>query len=453
MWISGPEFAVEGSHPVAALPRIGRATRTASLLAWLRERVTTTPGRLVLVSISVIVGAVCFGVIATVAERSRAQAAQAARTETEPLLVQAVTLYTALSDANATANTTFLNGGLEPAARRAHYLQDLRLASDSLATLTREVGGSADARVAVGTITEQLPIFSGLVEAARANNRQGLPVGAAYLRQASARLTGTILPEADRLYAIEAKRLSGDYGTGTAAAALVVLIVVIGLALALLVLAQLYLARISRRILNAPTLLATVVLAAVSIWAVVGLIGEQSALASARRGSDAVEVLSATRVLLSRAQSDQSLTLVNRGSDETDPADFAAVMRELAPNGGLLGGVSALARRTGTSSPAHRLTTEFASYQAETTQITMLESNGRILDAIRRASAASASSIADRLNAGIAGQITNAQGRFMSAAAAAASSLSGLSVAIPVLTALAAALALIGLRQRLSEYR
>ena len=180
MWISGPEFAVERSHPVAALPRIGRATRTASLLAWLRERVTTTPGRLVLVSISVLVGAVCFGVIATVAERSRAQAAQAARTETEPLLVQAVTLYTALSDANATANTTFLNGGLEPAARRAHFLQDLRLASDSLASLTREVGGSADARVAVGTITEQLPIFSGLVEAARANNRQGLPVGAAY---------------------------------------------------------------------------------------------------------------------------------------------------------------------------------------------------------------------------------------------------------------------------------
>ena len=231
------------------------------------------------------------------------------------------------------------------------------------------------------------------------------------------------------------------------------LIVVIGLALALLVLAQLYLARISRRILNAPALLATVVLAAVSIWAVVGLIGEQSALASARRGSDAVEVLSATRVLLSRAQSDQSLTLVNRGSDETDPADFAAVMRELAPNGGLLGGVSALARRTGTSSPANRLTAVFASYQAETAQITMLESNGRILDAIRRASAASASSIADRLNAGLAGQITTAQGRFMSAAAAAASSLSGLSVAIPVLTALAAALALMALRQRLSEYR
>ena len=440
------------SQPVAALPR-GVVTRTASLLAWLRERVATTPGRLVLVSISVIVGAVCFGVIATVAERSRAQAVQEVRTETEPLLVQAVNLYTALSDANATANTTFLNGGLEPPARRAHYLQDLHLASDSLATLTREVGGSADARVAVGTITEKLPIFSGLVEAARANNRQGLPVGAAYLRQASAQMTGAILPEADRLYAIEAKRLSDDYGTGTAAAALVVLVLVIGLALALLVLAQLYLARISRRILNVPTLSATVVLAAVSIWAVAGLIGEQNALASARRGSDAVEVLSATRVLLSRAQSDQSLTLVNRGSDETDPADFAAVMRELAPNGGLLGGVSALARRTGTSAPANRLTAEFASYQSETTQITTFETNGRIGDAIKRASAASSSSIADRLNTGLAGQITTAQGRFMTAARSAASSLSGLSVAIPVLTALAAALALIGLRQRLSEYR
>ena len=54
-------------------------------------------------------------------------------------------------------------------------------------------------------------------------------------------------------------------------------------------------------------------------------------LARSRRNSDAVETLAATKVLLSRAQSDQSLTLVNRGSDETDPADFKAVTKALAP--------------------------------------------------------------------------------------------------------------------------
>jgi hypothetical protein len=444
---------MEGVQPVATMSRSSATTRAASSLDWLRERLTTTPGKLTLVSILLLAGAVGFGVIATVAERSRAQAAQAVRTETEPLLVQAVTLYTAVSDASATATTTFLKGGLETPARRARYLQDLRHATDSLTALTRQVGGTVDERTAVRTIAEQLPVYTGLVEAARANNRQGFPVGAAYLRQASAVLSGSILPAADHLYATEAKRLSDGYGTGTATAALVVLAVVIAVALGLLVITQRYLARLSRRILNVPTLLATVVLVAVSAWAIVGLVGEQNALATARRSSDSVEVLSATSVLLSRAQSDQSLTLANRGSDEIDPKDFVAVMRTLAPNSGLLGEVTTLAGSTGSTAAAHQLVAEFASYQVETSQIAGLESTGRILDAIKRASSATASSIAERMTANVAGQITAAQGRFSRSASDAGSSLAGLSIAIPLLAALAAVLALIGLRQRLGEYR
>jgi hypothetical protein len=454
VWISRLEFTVEGFQPVSALPRTGKGTRAASVLAWVRERLTTTPGRLALVSILVVAGAVCFGVIATSAERSRARAAQAVRTQTEPLLVQAVNLYSALSDANATATTTFLTGGLEPPARRARYLQDLRLASESLARLTREVGGSAGGRTAA--LTGELPAYSGLVEAARANNRQGLPVGAAYLRQASVLLTGTILPAADQLYATEARRLSDDYSSGTATVAFVVLTLVAAVSLGLLGLTQLYLARVSRRILNVPMLLATMLLGVLSIWALVGLIGEQNALARAHRvGSDSVEVLSATRVLLSRAQSDESLTLVNRGSDETDPADFKVVMRALAPHGGLIGEVAALAHGTGTRTAADQLATDFASYRAETTRVAALEANGQIVPAIGLAvrSAASPRSPADRLSANLAGQIAAAQRRFTSAAADATSSLGGLSIAIPVLTLLAGALALIGLRQRLSEYR
>lgn len=194
----------------------------------------------------------------------------------------------------------------------------------------------------MATISQQLPVYSGQIEAARANNRQGLPIGAAYLRQASELLTGTILPQADHLYATEAKRLADDYGTGTSTVALLGLIIVAVLMLVLLGATQLYLARTTRRILNVPLLLATLVLLAVSIWAVVGFIGEQDALGTARHDSDSVEVLSASRVLLARAQSDQSLTLVNRGSDVIDPVDLTAVMRMLSPGNGLLGAVSTL---------------------------------------------------------------------------------------------------------------
>ena len=399
-------------------------------------------------------GAVCFGVVATLAEHSRASAARAARTETEPLLVQAVTLYSSLSEANATATTTFLTGGLEPPQRRAQYLDDLRRATGSLTTLTRELGNSSDTHAAVRTITNQLPVYTGLVESARANNLQGFPVGAAYLRQASARLTGTILPAANQLYAIEARRLGDDYRSATSTTPLVVLGIAVAVLLSILVGAQIYVARISRRILNVWMLLATLVMVAISVWAILGLAGERNALIRAQRnGSDSVEVLTASRVLVSRAQGDQSLTLVNRGADDADPIDFAVVMRALSPNGGLLGEAVALAGRTGTSDSAKPLVAEFAAYRGRAARIATLEKAGRIGDAIHLASSGTSSSLVTRMNADLERQTTLAQRRFMAAAADANSSLSGLSLAIPALIALSATLALIGLRQRMREYR
>ena len=357
------------SHPAIAPPGGSVRLRAASAAGWARERLTTTPGKLGLLTVLVVISALCFGSIASLAERSRSKAAERVRTQAEPLLVNSVLLYTALSDAHATATTTFLKGGLEPPALRARYLADLRLASDSLATLTHEADKSVDVAAAVKSITEELPLYSGLIEAARADSRQGFPIGAAYLRAASARLTGTILPQANRLYATEAGQLSDDYGRGTGKSALIVLIVVLVLALILLVGAQVFLARLSRRIINLPMAAATVVLVALSVWSVVGLINEENALSSARSDSDSVELLSASRVLLSRAQSDQSLTLANRGSDQTDPADRRAVLRVLARRDGLV------AAAAGTTAPAaaHRLRAELGSYRAETARVAALE--------------------------------------------------------------------------------
>src|SRR5450755_1961116 len=118
----------------------------AAVPAWVRGQLTSTPGRLRLASLLVVIGALILGGVAFSAERARSQAARAAASQTEPLLVEAVSLYAALSDADATATTTFLKGGLEPPARRARYVNDLRAASTALAELSRQVGDSATAR-------------------------------------------------------------------------------------------------------------------------------------------------------------------------------------------------------------------------------------------------------------------------------------------------------------------
>ena len=406
-----------------------------------------------LVSILTVAGAVCFGVIATLAEHSRAQAASAVRARTEPLLVQAVTLYTKLSDANATATATFVTGGPESPGSRARYVLDVRAASDALAVLTREAGQSAQATGAVRAIGENLPSYAGLIESARANNRQGFPVGAAYLRAASALLGGTILPAADRLYTTEARQLSDDYGTASSTTALIVLLAVVAVALVVLILAQRFLAVISQRVFNVPIVIATFVLVAVSAWSVVGLLDEQSALTGARRGSDSVEVLSATSVLLSRAESDQSLTLVGRGSDEIDAADLPRVIGRLGSSGGLVAEVSERARSAYARVAAAQLSGLFDAYRGQTGTIASLVNRGLTKQAISAATSPAAAAVPARLSANLGGQIAAAQGRFASAAADATSSLAGLSVAIPLLTALAALFALAGLRQRLQEYR
>jgi hypothetical protein len=439
MWTTDPvELSVEGiGISTAPAPVSTRHPRARAVAAgdWVRQRITTTPGKLVLTSVLVVVGAVCFGIVATGAEQSRERAVRAARTGTEPQLVHAVNLYTALSDANATVATGLLAGGLEPAAKRARYLHDLRVASQSLSALTREAGASAGASAALQTVTNQLPVYSGLVETARANNRQHFPIGAAYLRQAAGLLTDTMLPAAGRLYAIEARRLDQDYRTGTSSRALVALVVAAVLALALLLLAQRFVARSSRRILNVLMVLATAGLVGASAWAVIGLISEQNALATAQhQGSDSVELLSAANVLLSRAQGDLSLALVNRGTDVTDPQDFATVKHALS-----------------TSSLANRLGPAYSSYLAAAKRVQDLEGSGQLGPAI--AASPTASQVSDRVTAGVTARITAAQTRFERSATDASSALAGLGLAIPLITALAAVLVLLGLRQRINEYR
>jgi hypothetical protein len=450
MWV-GEDLTIEGlgTGVAPARARRRRGLRIGAAPAWVRDRLATTPGRLVLVSILVIVGAVLFGAIATGAEQSRERAAKSARTQTEPLLTQASNLYTALSDANATVATGLLSGGAETALNRSRYLADLRTATRALSGLTSESGTSAASPVALSTIGDQLPLYSGLVETARANTRQGFPIGAAYLRQAVVLSTGSMLPAADRIYRAEAQRLNDDYHTGTATSTLVTFAAASALALILLLLAQWYVARISQRILNVPMLAATIGVAAIAVWGVVALINEQNSLSTAQKhGSDPVEVLSASTVLLSRAQGDLSLALVNRGTDETDQTDLTAVERALTP---LTREISVLARRTGTTAAADRFDVDYASYQAQTNRIKDLQADGELPAALALEPATSA--ISDRLSSDLGGQVQAAQERFSTAATDATSALGGLAFAIPVITVLAAVAALLGLRERINEYR
>jgi hypothetical protein len=423
-----------GTGVAPARTRRRRGSRAGLALGWLGARLRTTPGRLVLVSVLVVAGAVVFGIVAAGAEQSRERAVRAARTSTEPLLVHAVKLYTALSEANATVATGLLRGGLERPSSRILYKHDLQVATSALTALTRGAG-TLRAQADLGTIADDLPTYTGYVEAARANARHGYPISAAYMRTADGLLKSSMLPAAERVYRAEAERLNSDYQTGTDNATLVALVAAIAVALVLLLLAQGYVKRISHRIFNLPMLIATVAFAGVSVWAVIGLTSEQNSLASAqRKGSDSLEARSVANVLLSRAQRDLSLALVSRGTDQTDPLDFRAVTGVLT-----------------TSPIAGPLRSRFASYRAAGDGVQHLEDQGQLETAINdlRPVAAMSQQLSDELGA----QITASDARFKHTAGDAASDLSGLGLAIPLVTVLVAVVSVLGLRQRINEYR
>ena len=170
-------------------------------------------------------------------------------------------------------------------------------------------GTSPAARRAVRAITEQLPRYAELVGDARFNSRQGFPVGARYLHDASVRSCATTSsPRQRRSTSTPPRRLDDNYESGTSSADVVLVVGAGVLLIALLVGVQVFVTRRTRRILNVALVTATVLVAVVLVAAVLQFTSSQNALVRAQQdGSDTVQLLSTARILTQRMSSDDSL--------------------------------------------------------------------------------------------------------------------------------------------------
>ena len=426
----------------------------------LRRLPATTPGRLRLAAALLALSAIVFGVVAARAAGERRHAVENVAA-TEPLLVSAVKLSASLSNTHAIAAFSFLRGRPEPAQSRRLYDDEMQRASLGIANLAREIGTPSGSGPAVRRITQTMPVYAGLIENARANNRQGFPVGSAYLRKASKTMRNEMLPAARDLYQIEARHLTTSYRAGVSSPTMLTVVLAGCALLLLLALTQMHLARTTRRILNPGLVVATALLLALLAWIVVAFTVQQGALAEAQaKGSDPVELLTATRILALRAQADESIALAARGGGEEEPRlhdvdrGFQAVTKPIA---GLLEQASAISG--GGRAPIDAIDGTYRTY---------LDAHSRVVDQVRHGNFTKAVELAvergaggrpstkdagDALDEALDREVEIAQGRFEDAAARAGSALGGLAVAIPALTALCALLALFGVRQRLEEYR
>jgi hypothetical protein len=297
-----------------------------------------TPGRLRLAGLATIVACLVFGLFAFVAATSRADALSNARADAAQL-VRVQTIRTNLVYADANLTNAFLVGGLEPASARAAYEQGIATASR---TLAEAAGANSRDAAVLADVNDVITRYTGLVESARANNRLGYPLGAAYLRQATNLLRaddGALKPLAD-LGATAQQRVDDEYSSS--AQAVTWLIAGLVVALGVLLVVQVWLSARTRRTFNPPLLIATaavlvvgVVLAGVMAWS-------QSKANDARSSAYFATVeLATARIDAFDAKSAESLTLIARGQGQAYDASFnnlsdnvKAILADAANRGG-----------------------------------------------------------------------------------------------------------------------
>lgn len=222
--------------------------------------------------------------------------------------------------ADAAATTAFLVGGLEPTDLRASYDAAIDAGAHALTQLAATGPDGADG---LAEVSADLTAYSGLVAQARANNRQGFPVGSAYLEEASTVLREDIVPALDELVAAEQGRVDGDLTAVRTATPLLIAIVV--LALVVLVAVQVWVARRTRRTFNAGLVGATVALLVIAVVGGSTLGGAASRTSRVHDGPYAATVATSQAfALVNDARSMEAFTLIRRGSGAAYEESFVA---------------------------------------------------------------------------------------------------------------------------------
>ncbi|RPA58932.1 hypothetical protein EF294_13885 [Gordonia oryzae] len=305
------------------LMSLGR-TRTRSPLATVHHYAGTTPGKLVMIGVVLVLAILSVGWYGSTVLQDRTNALKSTIDQGEPLAEASQVLYSSLSIADASANSAFISGGLESPDLRSRYSNALATASASLMKAAGTSGAPGEntddddraVNADLQTLATTIPVYSGLIETARTNNRLGNSVGSAYLGQASALMHDQILPAAQRLYDRRFDAIADPQRTLT--------IPPYGVYFGLLVLAlsligtSRFLTTRTRRRFNIGVVAALIAILGGLVWLLVSGLASVAATNSAKTdGAALLRQLTEARILTQQARSAETLSLVQR-TDQSD---------------------------------------------------------------------------------------------------------------------------------------
>ncbi|MGV9884261.1 hypothetical protein [Streptomyces sp. NPDC003006] len=461
-----PQAQRQPAQPTATGPR---RTAWAEGTDRLRAAATTEPGRLRIIGAVLALLVVAFGAVTTWQMTDRSAAADDVLHRSQPLSADAAAIYRSLADANTAASSGFLAGGQEPATVRDRYERDIERASQKLATAASNAGSDSSSATAVGKLNKLLPQYTGLIERARANNRQGLPLGGAYLRYANDKMQTQMLPAAEKLYKAENERLSSDYGKAKPYPWFAIALGV--LALAALAWAQRRNYRRTNRVFNHGLLAATAATTVVLLWLVAGHTFARSGLnESYDDGVRSLNVLNDARISSLKARGNENLTLVSRGAETTEvggetkdkfDVSYRAQMKQLGDaESGLLGKAADLADDDAGGLPVDEAVKNVGVWQDRHKEARSSDDSGDYQGALDKVigdkndeDVKPTGECFDNVDAALDRALAHEQREFKQAAKDGRGAMTGLPVGAAVLAVLAAAGAVLGIGRRLSEYR
>ena len=422
--------------------------------AWRRAlagRGTTTPERLRRVAAVLVVGCLATALMSVLGGATRTSAIGDARTRISALTADSAEIYRSLADADAMATSGFVSGGREPTAVRARYDADIARAADRLA----DAAGRLPEQGPIATIGAQLPVYTALVETARTLNREGLPLGQAYLGNASGLMRTTILPAADELRRTQVAALADAQRR---AGAFPWAVLLLGVAtLAGVVDVSLGERRRTNRALSVGLVVGAGAVLAALVWWLAAVTAADGRLATAQRHGDAAAALDEVRTAVLQARTGESLTLVARSAGFASDADVTAQLdRVVGPDG--TGGLLARADggAPGSAARVAGLYGAVGDWRDAHRRVRELDDGGRYRDAVASVvtTAPGGSGAAfEQLDGALAWAIDAERAAFGDAMDAAGRSLTGLRAGPALLALLAAAAVASGLGRRIEEYR
>lgn len=457
-----PPQAARPAPPAASTgPEAGPPRRTAFMegVDELRAAATTEPGRLRIIGAALALLVVAFGAVTAWQMSDRSAAADDVLHSSQPLSAAAANVYRALADANTAASSGFLAGGQETPASRTRYERDIEEAADGLAGAAAASDPGSSSAKTIAELNTLLPEYKGLVERARANNRQGYPLGGAYLRYANQKMQDDMLPRAERLYNNENRRLSDDYDSATAYPWAAIGLGV--LALGALVWAQRRNYHRTNRVLNHGLVAATAASALVLLWLVVGhTVARSDLLASYNNGVVSVNVLNDARIASLKARGNENLTLVSRGAETTKSgddkfdSDFKLDMNKLSS---YLARAEDIADDQSGEQPVKAATGNMKVWLERHGQARASDNDGDYQAALSKVIGSAKDEPTGECFDSVVKNLEKALGHeeteFKLAAGDGRDAMSGLPVGAALLAVLGAAGAVLGIGRRLSEYR